>query len=65
MLTWPPNSQYFSPIEHLWDVLDIEVPILTGPDSKILVTDNTVQLQGFSRVHVLRGQGSTILLGRM
>ena len=31
MLTWPPNSPDFNPVEHLWDVLDKQVRSMEAP----------------------------------
>ncbi|KAK3547569.1 hypothetical protein QTP86_025468 [Hemibagrus guttatus] len=31
MLSWPPNSPDLNPIQHLWDVLDKQVPSMEAP----------------------------------
>ncbi|KAK3541531.1 hypothetical protein QTP86_029169 [Hemibagrus guttatus] len=31
VLTWPPNSPDLNPVQHLWDVLDKQVPTMETP----------------------------------
>ncbi|KAK3541088.1 hypothetical protein QTP86_012747 [Hemibagrus guttatus] len=63
-LTPPPNSPDLNPIQHLWDVLDKQVPSmeaitsqltgLKGSAANILVPDPTAHLQGSSGVQPRR-----------